>query len=103
MDKVLGWFLVSCGFATLSAGLSLMLWQTRKRALRAESLVDRLVAKRETLAPLDGEMRESALDAIATEVERIGEGQRFLTKALVERSKEPLGDVRPTFRSVTPH
>ncbi len=103
MDKVLAWFLVSCSFAAVSAGLSLVLWQTRKRALRAESIVDRLLAGREMPAALNAEMREHALDAIATEVERIGEGQRFLAKALVERSKEPIGEVRPAFRSVTPH
>jgi hypothetical protein len=32
---------------------------------------------------------EEALDAIAVEVERMGEGQRFVTKLLAERSREP--------------
>jgi len=32
---------------------------------------------------------EEALDAIAVEVERMGEGQRFVTKLLAERSGEP--------------
>jgi hypothetical protein len=37
----------------------------------------------------DPQQIEQALDAIAVEVERIGEGQRFLTKLLAE--KEPPG------------
>lgn len=37
------------------------------------------------LARLDPEQVERALDAISVEVERIGEGQRYLTKLLTER------------------
>ncbi len=32
---------------------------------------------------------EQAIDSIAVEVERIGEGQRFVTKLLAERGREP--------------
>jgi hypothetical protein len=32
---------------------------------------------------------EQAIDAIAVELERIGEGQRFVTKLLAERGREP--------------
>ena len=32
---------------------------------------------------------EHAVDAIAIEMERIGEGQRFLTRVLAERAREP--------------
>ena len=32
---------------------------------------------------------EQAIDAVAVEVERIAEGQRFVTKLLAERPKEP--------------
>jgi hypothetical protein len=35
------------------------------------------------------ERMEQALDAIAVEVERISEGQRFTTRLLSERLKEP--------------
>ena len=41
---------------------------------------------------------EQALDAIAVEVERIGEGQRYLTKLMAERdarSAEGTGAIRP--------
>lgn len=34
---------------------------------------------------------EQALEAVAVEVERISEGQRFVTKLLAERSKDPQG------------
>ncbi len=42
-----------------------------------------------------------ALDAIALEVERISEAQRFTTKVLSERSVVSLP--RPEVRSITPH
>jgi hypothetical protein len=35
------------------------------------------------------ERMEQAIDAIAVEVERISEGQRFTTRLLSERLKEP--------------
>ncbi len=34
---------------------------------------------------------EQALEAVAVEVERISEGQRFVTKLLADRTKEPQG------------
>lgn len=33
---------------------------------------------------------EQAIDAVAVEVERIAEGQRFTTKVLAERQREPI-------------
>ena len=33
---------------------------------------------------------ERSVDAIALEIERVGEGQRFLTKALTEKERQPL-------------
>ena len=42
-----------------------------------------------------------ALDAIALEVERISEAQRFTTKVLSERQPVPLPRAEP--RSITPH
>jgi hypothetical protein len=32
---------------------------------------------------------EQAIDSMAVELERIGEGQRFVTKLLAERGREP--------------
>jgi hypothetical protein len=49
---------------------------------------------RETLLPGNGdtslrlERIEQAIEAMAVEVERISEGQRFVTRLLAERSKE---------------
>ena len=36
------------------------------------------------------ERMEQALDAVAVEIERISEGQRFTTKLLSERAREPV-------------
>lgn len=49
---------------------------------------------RETFMPTNGEMGlrleriEAAIEAMAVEVERISEGQRFVTKLLAERARE---------------
>jgi hypothetical protein len=40
------------------------------------------------------ERLEHAVDAIAVEMERVGEGQRFVTKLLAERKKTP-GEITP--------
>ena len=46
---------------------------------------------------------EQAVEAIAVEVERVAEGQRFVTKLLAERS-QPLSDRLPQPKqSITPH
>ena len=37
---------------------------------------------------------EQAMDAVAVEIERIGESQRFLTKVLTDKSLPPGGDQR---------
>jgi hypothetical protein len=48
---------------------------------------------------------EQAVDSIAVEVERVGEGQRFATKLLSERSALPSPDPlrRAEGRVITPH
>jgi hypothetical protein len=47
---------------------------------------------------------EQAVDAIALEVERVGEGQRFLTKLLAERAApHPNTPASPRERVSTPH
>ena len=49
---------------------------------------------------------EQAVDTIAIEMERIGEGQRFVTKLLAERpSPQPLAEAAPPQRgrTITPH
>jgi hypothetical protein len=48
---------------------------------------------------------EQAVDTIAIEMERIGEGQRFVTKLLAERPAQQMADPKPAQRerTVTPH
>jgi hypothetical protein len=51
------------------------------------------------------ERLEQAVDVIALEMERVGEGQRFLAKVLAERAPDGLvpGRATPHDRPVTPH
>ena len=57
------------------------MWLNRHRSstppVHLEPLMDRL------------QRIEQSLDSVAVEVERISEGQRFATKLLAERAKEP--------------
>ena len=53
-------------------------------------LMDRLGGVRATPHPTNAQLAE-AIDAIAVEVERIGEGQRFLAKVLTERTQRSGG------------
>ncbi len=46
---------------------------------------------------------ERAVDVTALEVERIGEGQRFVTRALGERSMEDPSHPDASGRVITPH
>jgi hypothetical protein len=89
-------FLMSCGLFGISVGLAVVWARTRERAARAEAKLEVLLGAQrsppDALAP--------AIDAIALEVERIGEGQRFLTQVLAE--KRPNGEKRPQ-GSITPH
>ena len=46
---------------------------------------------------------ERAVDAMAVEVERIAEGQRFTTRLLSESARSSLPPAGATPRSITPH
>lgn len=46
---------------------------------------------------------ESAMEAISVEIERIGEGQRFMTRVLAERSPESVAVIADSRQSDTPH
>lgn len=61
----------------------------RKQPIAAGDVVKRLRELETRLANPDTREVAQALDAIAIEVERIGESQRFLTKLVVERSARP--------------
>jgi hypothetical protein len=92
-------------FALISGGfffttiLFAMLWvRARERAARAESFLDgfRMMHIR------DG-ATNPALDAIAEEVERIGEGQRFLTRVMSEQANRASLPTPRAPGSITPH
>lgn len=82
---VLGFVVV--GVVGCLAAMAGQLYERRKweRRLfdRAETGDERVLA--------DGRMErlEQAVDAIAVELERVGEGQRFVTKLLADRSRTP--------------
>jgi hypothetical protein len=90
-------FFATVGLLVSSATLAVLWLRARERAARAESYLDGLRAqagRHEDTLP--------ALDAIAVEVERIGEGQRFLTRALTDHA--PRGDaLERRGMSITPH
>jgi hypothetical protein len=83
-------------FAT-TVGFGVAWMRASQRARRAESSRERL--------PQDAESRfdrlQQAVEAIALEVERISEAQRFTTKLLAERAAAELPRVPE--RVITPH
>ena len=89
--------LASMGLFGTTAVFAALWVRARERATRAESLLEGM--------RMGGGMNSTspALDAIAEEVERIGEGQRFITRIMSEQSSR--GELaRPrTPGSVTPH
>ena len=92
-------FFLSSGTLFLTTVSFAALWvRARERAVRAESYLEgvRMMGGRP-------ESTNPALDAMAVEIERIGEGQRFLTRVMSEQSQR--GGVLPGRQSgsVTPH
>jgi hypothetical protein len=91
------WFLTSVGLLLTSVTLGVAWLRARQRATRAEAYLDGMrdrSARPDNVVP--------ALDAIAIEVERIGEGQRFLTRALTDQAARAEGMPRRG-ASITPH
>jgi len=85
-----GLFASTIGFAAL--------WiRAKDRATRAESLLEGM----RMMGARDG--GNFALDAIAEEVERIGEGQRFLTRIMSEQANRVSPPSRPPVGTTTPH
>jgi hypothetical protein len=76
--------ILMCGGLLATTVTFAALWvRARDRATRAESLLEgmRMSGRADSMSP--------ALDAIAEEVERIGEGQRFVTKLFAESTDRP--------------
>lgn len=91
-------FRIFLTFVSMMAGLAAatriaVVWMRRPRgtAVLPPELTERL------------ERIEHAVDVTALEVERIGEGQRFLTRALGERSLAEPPRADASGRVVTPH
>lgn len=81
------------------------LWiRARERAIRGSSsprVTERLAPQ---LSDERQDRLELAVDAIAIEVERIAEGQRFVTRLLAEKSaQQPATPARVAERVITPH
>ena len=91
-------FFLTSGTLFLTTITFASLWvRARERAVRAESYLEgvRLTGGRP-------ESTNPALDAMAVEIERIGEGQRFLTRVMSEQSQRGSLPSRQA-GSVTPH
>jgi hypothetical protein len=88
--------LAGCGLLTSTIGFAALWIRARDQATRAESLLEgmRLMGGRDASS--------AALDVIAEEVERIGEGQRFITRIMSEHASQSSLPQR-TVGSITPH
>jgi hypothetical protein len=101
-DTVFSALIVATGVLGVSTlGFAVAWIRARERAIRAEQRAAQTLAQ----VP-DGDPRfdrlEQAVDAMAVEVERMSEGQRFVSKLLVERSgQERDAGARPA-RVTTP-
>jgi hypothetical protein len=101
-------FLLSLGLGATTLGFAVAWIRARERAIRMEGLLDGLRAATPAAAPAGAALSAArsdlapALDAIAMEVERIGEGQRFLTSILAEQQARRIAPPRAP-ESITPH
>jgi hypothetical protein len=91
-----------CTPLTLVFGVA---WYTTKRELQLHRELerDRLRGIADRFAGPEPARLEQAVDAIALEVERIAEGQRFVTRLLAERAAEKAPALPAPPRVVTPH
>ena len=89
--------LISVGLFTSTIGFAALWIRARDRATRAESLLEgmRMGGRGDSMSP--------ALDAIAEEVERIGEGQRFITRIMSEGAGRIEASRPRAPGSITPH
>ena len=98
--KIVDVLIVGCGTLAMSSVGLLVAWlRTRERAIRAETALN--------YQRPDGRQRddriEATVDAMALELERIGEGQRFVARVLSERSTPEQARMSAPPRSITPH
>ena len=97
-------FIIAAGAlngAVLLTGIRIWLGYRERRAARQAALS--AVTDRDRLGADLQDLR-AALETVAVEVERLGEGQRYLMRVLAERSALPPGRAGQTpARVVTPH
>ena len=93
VDLVLLASIFTNGFVVLG-GFAYWLAYRQRRSVRADVLADVEVHLRELRA---------ANEALTLEVERLGEGQRFVAQMLLERGARPTDRPREPGRSITPH
>ncbi|HEY4129245.1 MAG TPA: hypothetical protein VGM50_01410 [Gemmatimonadaceae bacterium] len=94
-------------FATLITGIGCLTGVItsyfRYRSRRQGSLSPEFIARLDEISARMGQL-DNAVDAIAIEVERISEGQRFVSRVLAERTSAPaLADRSKNSGSTTPH
>ena len=89
--------MVTFGLFSSTVGFAALWIRARDRATRAESLLEgiRMGGRGDSMSP--------ALDAIAEEVERIGEGQRFITRIMSESANRAELTRPRAPGTVTPH
>ena len=88
----------------LSIGLGVAWWTARRELeIRRELDRGRERGTAERVGATDGYRLEQAVEAMALEVERIAEGQRFVTRLLAERAAEKAPALPAPPRVVTPH
>ena len=98
-DTVFSLLVLASGlFAASTFGFAVAWIRARERAIRAEQ---------SAVQPPTGDARfdrlEHAVEAMAVEIERMAEGQRFVSKVLTERVGHERDVVARPERVVTPH
>jgi hypothetical protein len=78
------------------------IWLGHRERRAARLAAQTTVTDRDRLAAEIQDLHAS-LDAVAVEVERLGEGQRYLTRVLAEPPAMPPGRVPTPPRVITPH
>ena len=90
---------LAAGGAITTIGFAVAWIRTRERAIRAETALAHYRPDR----ALGGDRIEAAVDAVALEVERLAEGQRFVARLLSERAGVDVARQNALGRVITPH
>lgn len=98
-DLAVFFILTSGGLLVTTIAFAVAWLRTRERAFRAELLARN--AQQGLDADSSGHMQRT-IDAVALEVERVGEAQRFLTRLLSEREAAK-AQLPERGRVITPH